>query len=60
MLHWQCKIPGKKGTIWEGGNSQNMSLHSDHYMMCVEMPMHSFVALVACMLRTRLHLSQDA
>ena len=19
MLHWQCRIPGKAGTIWEGG-----------------------------------------
>ena len=31
LMKWKCKIPGKKGTDWEGGNFQLILHFTDDY-----------------------------
>jgi len=31
LMHWECVIPGKKGTLWEGGNYKLRMLFKDDF-----------------------------
>ena len=31
LMNWECAIPGKKGTLWEGGLYQIRMIFKDDY-----------------------------